>query len=74
MGNGDTAVIHFEKAVATYRGAYAAISRFVVENEYPDARLVNREEDMGNEGLRTSKQAYNPLERLRKFNARIERM
>ena len=72
-GNADTAVIHFEKAVASVRGAYSAISRFVVENEFPTARLVNREEDMGNDGIRTAKISYNPIERLKKFNALMER-
>lgn len=73
-GNGETAVIHFEKAAADFRGAYAAISRFTVENAFPDARLVNREEDMGNEGIRASKVAYGPIERLKKFNALLERV
>lgn len=73
-GNSDTPVIHFEKAAADFRGAYAAISRFTVENAFSDMRLVNREEDMGNEGIRASKTAYGPIERLKKFNALLERV
>ena len=73
-GNDETAVIHFEKAAADFRGVYAAISRFTVENAFPDARLVNREEDMGNEGIRASKVSYGPIERLKKFNALLERV
>jgi hypothetical protein len=73
-GNADTAVIHFEKAVGGVRGAYAAISRFTVEGSFPEACLVNREEDMGNEGIRTAKIAYGPREKLKKFNAILERV
>jgi uncharacterized protein len=73
-GNADTAVIHFEKAVGDLRGAYPVVSRFTVAETFPNAVLVNREEDMGNEGIRTSKVAYGPLEKLKKFNALLERV
>jgi len=73
-GNADTAVIHFEKAVDGFRGAYPAVGRFTVSETFPDAVLVNREEDMGNEGIRTSKSALGPKEKLKKFNALLERV
>jgi uncharacterized protein len=73
-GNADTAVIHFEKAVGELRGAYPVVGRYTVTDTFPGMLLVNREEDMGNEGIRTSKNALGPKEKLKKFNALLERM
>ena len=56
-----TAFIHFEKADHTIAGTNVAIISSVLENEYPSAKYVNREEDMGIEGLRIAKQSYNPV-------------
>lgn len=59
----DTFDVHFEKALAGVEGAYAAINcefaRYL-RNKYPDVRFLNREEDMGIEGLRKAKQSYHP--------------
>ena len=55
--------IHFEKALDICDGAYAAINngfaRYLRE-KYPDILWLNREEDMGIEGLRKAKLSYNP--------------
>ncbi|MBP7401307.1 MAG: DUF2156 domain-containing protein [Clostridia bacterium] len=56
-----TAVIHFEKADAAFNGLYVAINNAVLCGEFPDAPRVNREEDMGIEGLRKAKQSYMPV-------------
>jgi len=56
-----TAFIHFEKADHSVPGTNVAIISAVLENEYPKAEFINREEDMGIEGLRTAKQSYNPI-------------
>ncbi|MHB1452786.1 MAG: DUF2156 domain-containing protein [Saccharofermentanales bacterium] len=57
----DTAFIHFEKADHVIGGANVVIISEVLRNEYPEVRYVNREEDMGIEGLRTAKQSFNPV-------------
>ena len=57
---GDTAVIHFEKARRDIDGAYPKICSEFVKNEYPDTLFINREEDMGIEGLRKAKLSYYP--------------
>lgn len=56
----DTFVVHFEKAEADIQGAYAIINRDFVRNELSDFRYVNREEDLGIEGLRKAKLSYHP--------------
>lgn len=55
--------VHFEKAKAGVDGAYTAINcEFAnyIRNKYPEIRFLNREEDMGIEGLRKAKLSYHP--------------
>ncbi|MBQ8858993.1 MAG: DUF2156 domain-containing protein [Clostridia bacterium] len=59
----DTLDVHFEKARAGADGAYAAINcEFAnyIREKYPDIRFLDREEDMGLEGLRKAKRSYHP--------------
>lgn len=59
----DTFDIHFEKALDIADGAYPAINwsfaRYL-RDKYPQLRWLNREEDMGLEGLRKAKLSYCP--------------
>ncbi|MFA6947362.1 MAG: phosphatidylglycerol lysyltransferase domain-containing protein, partial [Eubacteriales bacterium] len=54
------ALIHTEKADKNYEGAFAAINREFAAHEFADCRFINREEDMGIEGLRRAKLSYQP--------------
>lgn len=61
--NETTFDIHFEKAREDVDGAYAAINCEFARHlrlKYPEARFLNREEDMGLEGLRKAKLSYLP--------------
>lgn len=62
--------VHFEKGAPDIPGAYAAINcafaRYV-RQKYPSVRFLNREEDMGIEGLRRAKQSYRPHHMIRKY-------
>jgi len=60
----DTFDVHFEKARPDARGAYTAINCEMakyIREKYPDVRYLDREEDMGLEGLRKAKQSYYPV-------------
>lgn len=59
----DTFDVHFEKALDGADGAYPTINwefaRYLRE-KYPDLKYLDREEDMGLEGLRKAKLSYYP--------------
>ena len=59
----DTLDVHFEKAKADINGAYTAVNyefaRYIRE-KHPEIKYLNREEDMGLEGLRKAKESYKP--------------
>ena len=55
--------IHFEKALDRNDGSYGAINREFaryLRGKYPKLQWLNREDDMGLEGLRKAKLSYNP--------------
>lgn len=67
MLNKDMAVIHIEKANADIRGLYPYINKEFLVNEFSDVKLVNREEDLGIEGLRKAKLSYHPVKFVEKY-------
>ncbi len=69
--NSDTFIVHFEKAFSEVRGAYPMINNQFVMHCAADFRYVNREEDMGIEGLRRAKLSYQPEILLAKYVATI---
>ena len=64
------AVIHIEKANPDIKGLYQFINQQFLVNEFPDVALVNREDDVGMEGLRKAKMSYNPIGFARKYMVR----
>ncbi len=59
---GDMLVIHIEKALLKYRGAYPLTYNEFVKNNYKEGVLwVNRQDDSGDAGLRISKTQYKPV-------------
>lgn len=66
MLNDNTLVIHIEKAHAEYEGAYQAINNLFLKNCFKDAIYVNREQDLGIEGLRRAKESYKPIRMVKK--------
>ena len=68
----DICVIHIEKANTAYHGAYQAINQQLLKHCFSDIKYVNREEDLGIEGLRKAKLSYNPHLILEKFEAVVQ--
>ncbi len=66
------ALIHIEKADTRYDGIYAAINNEFVRNQWADYEYINREEDMGIEGLRKAKSSYRPHHMVIKYKCIVE--
>ena len=65
--NRGTAVIHIEKANPEIRGLYPAINQQFCEHAWSETTFVNREQDLGEPGLRAAKESYNPHHLVEKF-------
>ncbi len=70
-GNSEVIDVHFEKAVANYNGIYVFINNEFVNSLPEDIKLINREEDLGIEGLRKAKLSYHPEIILPKYEMRL---
>ena len=56
----DTFCVHIEKAFADIQGAYSMINQQFLIHEAADCKYVNREDDVGDPGLRKAKLSYHP--------------
>ncbi len=63
----EMAIIDIEKADPNIVGLYQLINREFLIHEFPEAKLVNREDDAGIEGLRKAKLSYHPIGYARKY-------
>ena len=66
----DTLFVHIEKADHNIAGASEAINRLFVNDilaEHPELVYANREEDLGDPGLRQVKRAYNPVMMVQRY-------
>jgi len=68
----DTLVIHFEKGSHGYKGVYQAINQMFLEASGNGYTYVNREQDLGNEGLRKAKMSYNPVDFVKKSRVTLK--
>ena len=73
MASLDCFDVHVEKADISVNGAYPMVCREMVRMAmrlHPGLKYINREDDMGLESLRRSKQSYKPAFLLKKYTAR----
>ena len=72
MASLDCFDVHVEKADISVNGAYPMVCREMVRMAmrlHPGLRYINREDDMGLEALRKSKESYKPAFLLKKYAA-----
>jgi uncharacterized protein len=63
----DMVVIHIEKADPRIPGSYQIINQQYLFHRWADYKWVNREGDMGIEGLKKAKLSYNPIRMIEKY-------
>ncbi len=67
LARGRSFVVHFEKAVGDYRGIYQFINKAFACMLPRHYIHINREQDLGDEGLRQSKMTYRPCGFVKKY-------
>ncbi len=70
--NSNTFIVHIEKAFADVPGAYPMINQQFVEHAMDGFEYVNREDDVGDEGLRKAKLSYYPERLLEDYIVEID--
>ncbi len=63
----DTLVIHVEKANPDIPGLYQVINQEFLMHEAGNCKFVNREQDLGIQGLRNAKFSYHPVKFIKKY-------
>jgi len=63
-------VVHYEKTVPDMKGLYQVINMDFVRSLPPEVVLINREQDLGDAGLRQAKLTYRPCDYVKKYRAR----
>lgn len=66
------AIIHIEKGDISYKGIYAFINRTFAKKYLKNIIYINRQEDIGIEGLRRAKLAYDPIRLEKKYLVNID--
>ena len=70
---GDTLFTHIEKADRDYEGCYQMlVAQFAQHFVRDGVHFINREDDTGDPGLRTSKLSYHPVALLEKYTVTVE--
>ena len=68
---GSSFVIHFEKAVSGYKGLWQFVNQTFASILPDKYTYINREQDLGSEGLRSAKMSYKPVDFIHKYKAQF---
>jgi uncharacterized protein len=60
LAKGRMFAVHFEKGVEDYKGIYQFINQAFAQSLPSSIKHINREQDLGDEGLRQAKMTYRP--------------
>jgi len=71
LGAGNSFVIHFEKAVSNYKGLYQFVNQSFAAILPEKYKFINREQDLGDEGMRQAKMTYRPIGFVKKYRAMV---
>jgi hypothetical protein len=69
VAGGSSFALHFEKAIDEYKGIYQFINQAYAAALPDSYTYINREQDLGDEGLRQAKMTYRPCGFVKKFTA-----
>jgi len=72
IARGKMFAIHFEKAIDEYKGIYQFVNQSFAESLPRFFTLINREQDLGSEGLRQAKMTYRPCGFVQKYTGKIK--
>lgn len=61
------AVVHIEKTNPEMQGLYVAMNQLFCSNAWAHMEYINREQDLGMEGLRKVKESYYPHHMIKKY-------
>jgi hypothetical protein len=67
VAGGSMFALHFEKCIDEYKGIYQAVNQFFAASLPEECTYVNREQDLGDEGLRQAKMTYRPCGFVKKY-------
>lgn len=67
LAHGETFVIHFEKALGKYKGIYQFVNQCFASILPEKYKFINREQDLGDPGLRQAKMSYQPVGFVKKY-------
>lgn len=70
LAKGKMFAVHFEKGIDAYKGIYQFINQAFAAALPKHYVHINREQDLGDEGLRQAKMTYRPTGFVRKYTAR----
>jgi hypothetical protein len=70
--NPRTTVIHIEKANPAFEGLYQLINQEFCVHEWGNTLYINREQDLGEEGLRKAKLSYHPHHFVNKYTIELK--
>lgn len=65
--SGKVFLVHFEKGIDSYRGVYQFVNRATARALPETVEFINREQDLGDEGLRQAKMTYRPAAFVKKY-------
>jgi hypothetical protein len=71
LARGRSFAIHFEKGIDEYKGIYQFINQSFAASLPAYFTHINREQDLGDEGLRQAKMTYRPAGFVRKYQGRL---